>query len=394
MTTCSLGTTACTLLTGLYALSGNSLSWTDANSCNWPGVSCTAGSLSGIVLDSQSLTGTVPNATWNALAALLPSFTVFSVNHNNNLAGTMPSNVIYACMFTANGGNVLWMRETNTICRFWYTSVVTPFKFVMDTWFGAFIGDIFYNNGNIGVNGDPTQGPINGGGWFGTVFDFSGSWQPWSLPTDPNWYAGRSMVSFRSFLSTFGGSIPAINYSAATSLTWLDIEGASLVGTIPFTSLATMPALNNLIIADTTLVGTIPDTVCLLTSLTNLDLSYNANLTGTIPSCLGTLMQNGPLRGLNFMHSGFTGTIPPLITTLCAYAFMGFQCSFGSTSLTLGATSAGSGSGGAAFDPTLLQASIASLNATFTAALAALTASQRALQVNISNAAAACAAAG
>ena len=195
-------------------------------------------------------------------------------------------------------------------------------------------------------------------------------------------------VNITSFAGFWGITLAAMpDLSSFTSLTSISLSGVGLTGTIP-SWLSSLTALQSLDLSSNALNGTIPDFFGSTPALTYLRLSSNS-LVGSLPLSFGNL--GSAVIQVDGNH-GLNGSVPASILTSCAailafypisYTPQGNVCQFYSTSLVLPPLSGGGSGSGSSFDPTSLLASIASLTATVNS-----------LQVNLTNAQAACSAAG
>ena len=189
-------------------------------------------------------------------------------------------------------------------------------------------------------------------------------------------------LNITSFAGFWGITLAAMpDLSSFTSLTSINLYSAGLTGTIP-SWFSRLTALQSLELSSNALSGTIPDIFWSTSALSYLHLTSNS-FAGNLPPSLGYLgiavvqIDNNP---------GLNGSIPLNLLNGCSLATAYFSpngpaCQFSSTALTVPASF--SSIGGSSFDPTSLLASIASLTTTVNS-----------LQVNLTNAQAACSASG
>jgi len=244
--------------------------------CDWYGVGCSYGHVSRLILNDNSLSGSIPaelgnltNLTSlylniNSLTGSIPpelgnltNLTFFSLA-NNSLSGSIPAEL----------GNL-----TNLTILYLNNNSLT--------------GSIPAELGNLT---NLTDFYLNFNSLTGNI--------PSELGNLTN------LTSLNLSINSLSGSIPA-ELGNLTNLTGLSLNNNSLTGSIP-SEVGNLTNLTGLSLNNNSLTGSIPAELGNLTNLTSLFLNNNS-LTGSIPSELGNLTN---LIGLSLGDNFLTGPLP------------------------------------------------------------------------------------
>jgi hypothetical protein len=226
----------CAALIGLYqstAGSGwvNNTGWLLGNPCNWFGVTCAGGNVTGLSMADNNLTGPIP-AGIGALSGLT------SMDLEGNvLSGAIPGQV----------GNLANLVTLDLSGNELTESLPAAF-------------------GNLKKL---------------TVLDLDKNLLSGALPTQLG--GMTAIVEINIFENNLSGAIPG-SLGSLANLTHLDLSFNALSGTLP-AGLGNAPVLSDLDLSDNNLTGAIWNPPTGLTQLTDLDLSFNG-LTGGIPNWL------------------------------------------------------------------------------------------------------------
>ncbi|CAG7872164.1 unnamed protein product [Brassica rapa] len=284
--------------------------WNDTSSpCDWSGITCVDGNVTGISFYNQNFTATVPTniCDFPNLEALDLSFNLFSgefptVLYNctklrhldlsqNNFNGSLPADIdrlspqLEILDLSANGfsGDI-----PKTIGMFSKLTVLNLYMSEYDGTFPSEIGDLSelqelrlaYNDKFL-----PAEIPAE----FGKLTKLKFLW-----------FSEMNLI----------GEIPAVVFANMTDLEHVDLSANKLSGRIPDV-LFGLKNLTDLYLYQNELTGEIPKSRS-ATNIVKLDLSYN-NLTGSIPETIGNLTK---LESLNLYVNQLTGVIPPAIAKL------------------------------------------------------------------------------
>jgi hypothetical protein len=254
-TVTEIPSTECEALIALYNSTDdahwwNNTGWNVTNMpCSWYGVSCSGGHVSGLELENNQLTGSIPTELGNLtnLEELWLSY--------NQLTGSIPSEL-------GNLGNLTLLNlNSNQLTG----SIPTE------------LGNLRY----LWLNNNQLTG---------------------SIPTELGNLSNLRYLWLNNNQLT--GTIPT-ELGNLTNLGSLEMAGNSLTGSIP-TELGNLTNLWNLWLMGNNLTGSIPSELSNLTNLKELWLSGN-QLTGSIPTELGNLSN---LESLILSSNQLTGSIP------------------------------------------------------------------------------------
>lgn len=276
---------------------------------NWYGITLTAGHVSGIQLEFNQLTGTLPTQIGN-----LPNLRNLYLNQNQ-LSGNIP---------TTLGG------LTNLNNLYLYNNQLSG---SIPTALGSLT-----NLNDLSLWGNQLSGSIPTE--LGNLTNLQSLW----LNTNQlsgNIPAALGNLTNLNYLylqnNLFDGSIPS-ELGNLTSLTHLEIgndalSATRLSGSIP-TQLGNLTNLVYLSINQTDLNGSIPSELGNLTQLKQLFL-FDNELSDSIPSALGNLTD---LEELSLWGNNLTGSIPPEIGNLVnlKYIYLGFNELSGSIPAQMG----------------------------------------------------------
>ena len=232
--------------------------------CLWFGVRCLNGSLHGLNLQSNSLTGTIPASLGN-----LTDLTSLWLN-NNTLSGSIPSEL----------GNL-----KNLTTLYLINSTLS--------------GSIPIELGNLTNL---------------TTLQLTNNYLGGNIPAELGNL--KNLTDLYLFGNSLSGSIPS-ELGNLTNLTTLYLINNSLSGSIPI-ELGNLTNLTYLNLANNSLSGIIPIELGNLTNLTNLDLANNY-LRGSIPAELGNLKN---LTYLNLGRNSLSGSIPSELGNLVLLEYL------------------------------------------------------------------------
>ena len=274
--------------------------------CSWFGITCTAGSVTGIRLRGNNLTGTLPSQIAN-----LPNLENFDIQ-GNSVGGSIPPEI----------GNL------------------TSLMF------------IFFNSNELSGTIPPQVGNLTN---LISLF-LGGNKLTGSIPTE---IGNMPSLTFLSLIvNQLSGTIPPV-IGNLTNLQRLDLSENQLTGTIPpelgnLTNLVNFglffnqltgtirPALGNLtnvesfFLSNNQLTGTIPSELGNLTNCLQFSLDDN-QLSGTIPSQLGNLTA---LIRLDLDSNQLMDAVPLSVATVGAAATLSCDMRFNDPSLCMGDTPA------------------------------------------------------
>ncbi len=274
--------------------------------CSWFGITCSAGHVTTIALDSNGLSGTIP-AQLGALSQLVRLWL-----RDNRLTGTIPAQlgnlasleqlILYANQLTGpiptQLGNLAALQELWLNNNFLSGSIPPS------------LGDL-HNLRLLSLFTNELSGSIPGSlGNLAALETLGLQWNELSgsIPAElGNLSRLRVLALARNALS---GELPA-GLGQLISLETLSLHANALSGPIP-PELGNLTALHELDLAYLDLTGEIPPQLGNLAALRKLSLSYN-RLSGPIPSSLGDLAH---LQTLNLRSNALEGDIPIEIANL------------------------------------------------------------------------------
>jgi len=269
--------------TGGYNWSINN-GWNGAagTECDWYGVGCSYGSVSRIVLDDNSLSGSIPAELGN-----LTNLTSLYLNVNS-LTGSIPSEL-------GNLTNLVFLSLNNNSLSGSIPTELGNLTKVTVLYLGnnSLTGSIPAELGNLT---NVTDLSLNFNSLTGNV--------PSELGNLTN------LTSLDISINSLSGSIPA-ELGNLTNLTGLSLAYNSLTGSIP-AELGNLTNLTSLSFNNNSLSGGIPAELGNLTNLTYLFLDNNS-LTGSIPSQLGNLTN---LSGFSLGDNFLTGPLPQWLSDM------------------------------------------------------------------------------
>jgi Leucine-rich repeat (LRR) protein len=225
----------------------------------WFGLQCANGRVSRLILYQNNLAGTLP-----ASLSALTDLTVFQINANPQLGGSIPTGLMNLT------GLITLELDNNALTGSIPTNLNT-----------------LTNLQRLVLSANQLTG---------------------SIPTNLNTLTNLQSLFLDNNQLT--GSIPT-NLNTLTNLGLLHLNSNQLTGSIP-TNLNTLTNLRRLILSDNQLTGSIPTNLNTLTNLQYLYLQNNA-LTGSIPTNLNTLTN---LQFLHLYNNRLTGSIPTNLNTL------------------------------------------------------------------------------
>ncbi|CAN7101537.1 unnamed protein product [Brassica rapa subsp. narinosa] len=282
---------------------------TTSSPCDWSGITCVDGNVTGISFYNQNFTATVPTniCDFPNLEVLDLSFNLFS--------GEFPT-VLYNCTklrhldLSQNNFNGSLPADIDRL---------SPELEILDLSANGFSGDI---PKKIGMFSKLTVLNLYMSEYDGTfpseIGDLS-ELQELRLADNDKFLPAEIPAEFRKLTKlkylwfseiNLIGEIPAVVFANMTDLEHVDLSANSLSGRIPDV-LFGLKNLTVLYLYVNNLTGGIPKSIS-ATNIVELDLSYN-NLTGSIPEAIGNLTK---LEFLNLYVNQLTGVIPPAIAKL------------------------------------------------------------------------------
>ncbi|GEM_PF-6380894 len=251
--------------------------WLSAgDACDWYGITCVNGDVTGISLNSNNLVGTIPSELGN-----LTALTTLSLA-GNQLSGTIPSELGNLTALTN-----LWLYGNQL-------SGAIPSE----------LGNltnltVLYLSGNQLSGAIPSE--------LGNLTALTTLWLydnqlSGTIPSELGNLTNLTVLYLSG--NQLSGTIPS-ELGNLTALTTLSLAGNQLSGTIP-SELGNLTNLTALYLFSNQLSGAIPSELGNLTGLTNLRL-YGNQLSGAIPAELGNLTN---LKALYLSFNQLTGTIP------------------------------------------------------------------------------------
>ncbi|XP_050366432.1 receptor-like protein kinase 5 [Argentina anserina] len=286
-------------------------SWTSSSSpCDWPGISCTSGTVTGIILQEKGIEKEIPaaicdlpnlnvlNLAWNYIPGDFPA-TLYNCSKlqfldlsQNYLVGSIPGDIdrISSLQYLDLAGNNFSGNIPAAVGN------LTELK-VLNLYMNLFNGTFPKEIGNLSNL---------------EIFDLSFNGDLIAAEIPPEFGKLEKLKELRMRRTNLIGQIPE-TLSNLLSLRELNLAINNLEGKIP-AGLFLLKDLRNLFLFHNRLIGEIPVTVGAM-SLEQVDLSMN-NLTGSIPPDFGKLSN---LTVLNLFSNQLTGGIPTdlgLIKTL------------------------------------------------------------------------------
>jgi len=250
--------------------------------CDWYGVRCSYGHVSRIVLDDNSLSGSIPAELGN-----LTNLTSLYLNFNS-LTGSIPSEL-------GNLTNLVFLSLNNNSLSGSIPAELGNLTKVTVLYLNnnSLTGSIPFELGNLT---NLTDLSLNFNSLTGSI--------PFELGNLTN------LTSLFLNNNSLSRSIPA-ELGNLTNLTGLSLTYNSLTGSIP-SELGNLTNLTSLSFNNNSFTGSIPAELGNLTNLTYLSLDNNS-LTGSIPSELGNLTN---LTGLSIGDNFLTGPLPQWLSDM------------------------------------------------------------------------------
>ncbi|MEN8218677.1 MAG: leucine-rich repeat domain-containing protein [Pseudomonadota bacterium] len=303
----------------------NNSGWFETNTpCNWYGMSCNDGHISGFKLSSNELTGTIPtelanlsnlgalNLRGNQLTGSIPTELANLSNLGdlnlsyNQLTGSIPIELgnLTNLESLSLGDNQLSGSIPSELGNLTNLESLSLGDNQLSGSIPSELGNLtnltgLYLRGNRLTDSIPSElGNLTNL----TELDLPYNQLTGSIPIELGNLTNLESLSLGDNQLT--GSIP-IELGNLSNLTWLNLNSNQLTGSIP-TELGNLTNLWNLWLMDNKLTGSIPTELSNLSMLRTLGLSGN-ELTGSIPSELGNLTN---LEELYLSSNQLTGSIP------------------------------------------------------------------------------------
>jgi uncharacterized protein (TIGR03437 family) len=237
--------------------------------CTWYGITCTGGAVTGIILPTNSLTGSIPSLTG------LPNLQEFAVS-SNQLTGIIPA-----------------LTGLTNLQHFWVGSNKLTGSIPALTGLTNLSFFDVYSNQLTGIIPALT-GLTSLGAFYVYANQLTGA--------IPSLTGLTNLVDFQVYSNQLTGSIPAL--TGLTSLKYFGANFNQVTGSIP--ALTGLTSLKSFDVYSNQLTGIIPA----LTGLTSLEefYLYSNQLTGAIPSLTGLMN----LGRFNVSGNQLTGSIPAL----------------------------------------------------------------------------------
>ncbi|KAJ4954011.1 hypothetical protein NE237_030843 [Protea cynaroides] len=295
------------------------------NPCNWPEISCTAGSVTGLYLSNINITDQIPPFICD-----LRNLTFIDLSYNS-IPGEFPT-ALYNC----SNLNYLDLSQNYFVGRIPVDIDRLSRISFLNLGSNNFTGDIPPAIGRLSElkNLSLTYNLLNGSfpPEIGNLANlealnmYGNPFTPAQIPLE--FMQLKKLKEFLMAEANLIGEIPE-TIGELTELEWLDLSSNYLNGTIP-NGLFLLKNLTNLFLYFNHLSGEIPRTIETL-KLTNIDISIN-RLTGTIPEDFGKLQslnsfdmyanqlsgeipaglgQIGTLQEIRLFQNNLTGVLPP-----------------------------------------------------------------------------------
>jgi Leucine-rich repeat (LRR) protein/tRNA A-37 threonylcarbamoyl transferase component Bud32 len=325
------------ILTKLYAAT-NGNNWhkkeywlSNETICWWDGITCnTNGSVVHIFLDSNQLSGTLPDSF-----GCLINLQYFSVNFNN-ITGTIPDSL----------GQLVDLQHLDLEANNFYGSIPASFgqlhklarlhlssnklSGTIPESLGQLknLQQLYITNNNLNGSLPYSLGQLtnlqllllNENQLSGTIPESLGNLSNlFRLSLYSNQLSGTipeslgqlyTLIYMSLSANLLTGTLPD-SFGSLASIRWLHIRSNQLSGTIP-SSIGNLINLIRLNMYSNQLYGTIPDSIGRLSDIEYLDLHSN-QLSGTIPHSIGLLRD---LEYLRLDSNQFSGTLPESLTRL------------------------------------------------------------------------------
>lgn len=246
----------------------NKTGWlTNCDPCKWYGVSCSQGRVTGLDLQNNALTGTIPASLANLTGLRLLDL------QDNGLTGSIPESL----------GSLTNLEKLD----------------LQDNQLSGSIPD------RLGSLANLQELALQDNALSGTI--------PQSLGI----LIRLQLLDLQD--NQLSGSIPE-NLGSLSNLREMDLQDNQLSGGIP-ASLGSLISLRELDLQNNQLSGSIPESLGKLTNLQELDLQDNT-LSGSIPASLGNLTR---LQSIMLHNNKLSGCYPASLTALCEVASKDFS---------------------------------------------------------------------